>query len=69
VIDNGISNYYSKAYVRHLFKGNEILGLQLASLQNLACYLWLVGQAREHIIAGDFDTWRRQMIPVLKTRL
>lgn len=69
VIDNGISNYYSKAYVRHLFKGNEILGLQLASLQNLACYLWLVGQAREHIVAGDFDTWRRQMIPVLKTRL
>ncbi len=69
VIDNGVSNYYSKAYVRHLFKGNEILGLQLASLQNLACYLWLVGQAREHIIAGDFDAWRRQMIPVLKTRL
>jgi queuine tRNA-ribosyltransferase len=68
-IENGISNYYSKAYVRHLFKGNEILGLQLASLQNLSFYLWLVGQARAHIIAGDYDSWRKEMVPVLKTRL
>jgi queuine tRNA-ribosyltransferase len=68
-LDNGISNYYSKAYVRHLFKAGEILGLQIASLQNLSFYLWLMEQAREHIIAGDFDSWRREMIPVLKTRL
>ncbi|QGW29146.1 tRNA guanosine(34) transglycosylase Tgt [Phnomibacter ginsenosidimutans] len=69
VLDNGVSNYYTKAYVRHLFKAGEILGLQLASMQNLSFYLWLIGQAREHIIAGDFDSWRRAMIPVLKTRL
>jgi queuine tRNA-ribosyltransferase len=69
VLDNGVSNYYTKAYVRHLFKAGEILGLQLASMQNLSFYLWLIGQAREHIIAGDFDSWRRSMIPVLKTRL
>ncbi len=68
-IDNGISNYYSKSYVRHLFKAGEILGLQLASLQNLSFYLWLMRQAREHIISGDFDNWRKEMIPVLKTRL
>lgn len=69
VLDNGVSNYYTKAYVRHLFKAGEILGLQLASMQNLSFYLWLIGQAREHIIAGDFDSWRREMTPVLKTRL
>lgn len=69
VLDNGVSNYYTKAYVRHLFKAGEILGLQLASMQNLSFYLWLIGQARVHIIVGDFDSWRREMIPVLKTRL
>lgn len=69
VLDNGVSNYYTKAYVRHLFKAGEILGLQLASMQNLSFYLWLIGQAREHIVAGNFDSWRREMIPVLKTRL
>jgi queuine tRNA-ribosyltransferase len=69
VLNNGISNYYSKAYVRHLFKANEILGLQLASLQNLSFYLWLMGQAREHILAGDFDGWRKEMGEVLKRRL
>jgi queuine tRNA-ribosyltransferase len=68
-MDNGIGNYYSKAYVRHLFKAREILGLQLASLQNLSFYLWLMKQAREHIIAGDFDNWRKSVIPTLKTRL
>jgi queuine tRNA-ribosyltransferase len=68
-LDNGISNYYSKAYVRHLFKAGEILALQLASLQNLCFYLWLMRQARAHIVAGDFDSWRKDMIPLLKTRL
>jgi len=72
-IDDGFacmtSNYYSKAYLRHLFVAKELLAGQLASLQNLAFYLWLVGQAREHIIQGDFTDWKNMMIPKLKTRL
>ena len=73
VIDDGFdcltSNYYSKAYVRHLFVANEILGLQIASIHNLAFYLHLVKQARLQIIAGNFKTWKEEMIPVLKQRL
>jgi queuine tRNA-ribosyltransferase len=72
-IDDGIdcptSNYYSKAYLRHLFVANEILGLQIASIHNLAFYLHLVKQARQHIISGDYYQWKNEMIPVLKQRL
>ncbi len=72
-IDEGIGNdwsqYYSKAYVRHLFKAGELLGLTIASVQNLAFYLWLVTEARKHILAGDFRQWKAEMVPVLKTRL
>jgi len=72
-IDEGLechtSNYYSKAYLRHLFVANEILGLQIASIHNLAFYLHLVKQAREHILAGDYKQWKDAMIPVLKQRL
>lgn len=68
-LDCEISNYYSKAYLRHLFKAGEILGLTIASIQNLAFYLWLVRQARKHIMEGDFLSWKNEMIPVLKTRL
>jgi queuine tRNA-ribosyltransferase len=63
------SNYYNKAYLRHLMKSGEILGLTIASIQNLALYLWLVKQSREHIIKGDFLSWKNGMIPILKTRL
>ena len=60
-IDPGLpcqmSQYYSKAYLRHLFAADELLGLELASIQNLAFYLWLMGQAREQIISGNFNTW------------
>lgn len=63
------SQYYSKAYLRHLFAAKEILGLQLASIHNLAFYLWLVGEARQHILAGDFKSWKEEMIPQLKQRL
>jgi len=63
------SNYYSRAYLRHLFVAKELLAGQLASLHNLAFYLWLVGQARHHILQGDFASWKQQMIPKLKTRL
>lgn len=73
VIDDGIdcptSNYYSKAYLRHLMQANEILALQIASIHNLSFYLWLVTQAREHIIAGDFASWKNEMCERLKERL
>jgi queuine tRNA-ribosyltransferase len=68
-LDSEFSQYYSKAYVRHLFKAGELLGLTIASVQNLAFYLWLVKEARKHILAGDFLSWKEEMIPVLKTRL
>lgn len=64
-----ISQYYTKAYLRHLFVANEILALQLASIQNLAFYLWLVGEARRHIVAGDFSSWKNGMIAIVKQRL
>jgi queuine tRNA-ribosyltransferase len=68
-LDNEISQYYNKAYVRHLMKAGELLGLTIASIQNLALYLWLVKEARKHILAGDFLQWKNEMVPVLKTRL
>ncbi|TAE66859.1 MAG: tRNA guanosine(34) transglycosylase Tgt, partial [Bacteroidetes bacterium] len=68
-IDNNYSNYYSKAYVRHLFIANEILALQIASIQNLSMYLWLVTEARKQILAGNFNSWKNEMIPILKQRL
>ena len=72
-IDDGIecptSNYYSKAYLRHLMVSSEILALQIASIHNLAFYLHMVKQAREHILQGDFNSWKNEMIPVLKQRL
>lgn len=60
---------YSKAYLRHLFSVNEMLGRQIASIHNLGFYLWLVRTARQHIIAGDFAKWKTQMIPKLGQRL
>ena len=72
-IDDGIdyefSHYYNKAYLRHLIKSKEILGLTIASVHNLAFYMWLVTQARQHIIAGDFSGWKNEMAEVLKQRL
>jgi len=68
-IPNEMSQYYTKAYMRHLFMADEILGLQLASIQNLSFYLWLVGQAREHIIAGDYSSWKKTMVTQISKRL
>lgn len=72
-IDTGIdcptSRFYSKAYLRHLFVASEILGLTIASIHNLAFYLHLVREARQHIIDGDFASWKNMMIPKLKNRL
>jgi queuine tRNA-ribosyltransferase len=66
---NPTSRFYSKAYVRHLFAAGELLGPQIASIHNLAFYLWLVGEARKHIIAGDFTAWKNEMVPKLSRRL
>jgi queuine tRNA-ribosyltransferase len=72
-IDSGLPSSqqlpYTKAYLRHLFVADELLALELASLQNLIFYLWLVGQAREKIMSGDFAGWKQEMVPVLKHRL
>jgi queuine tRNA-ribosyltransferase len=68
-IDCELSHYYTKAYLRHLVKAKEILGLQLASVHNLAFYLWLVREARAHIVAGDFVGWKNELVPRLQTRL
>ena len=60
---------YSKAYLRHLFHAQELLAMQIASLHNLAFYLWLVGEARQHIIAGDFAAWKPKMVEQVSQRL
>jgi len=68
-IESGPSNFYSKAYLRHLVKSKEILGLTIASVHNLAFYLHLVREARKHILAGDFVSWKREQVEILKQRL
>jgi queuine tRNA-ribosyltransferase len=70
--EDGASNVdvmYSKAYLRHLFHAQELLAMQIASLHNLAFYLWLVGEARKHIIAGDFASWKPKMVEQVSQRL
>jgi len=64
-----VDQAYSKAYLRHLFISKELLAMQIASIHNLAFYLWLVGEARDHIIAGDFVAWKQAMMPLLGKRL
>jgi queuine tRNA-ribosyltransferase len=64
-----VSTFYSKAYLRHLVVNKEILGAQIASIHNLAFYLWLVGQAREQIQAGTFGSWKDRMVKVVSARL
>lgn len=64
-----VDRIYTKAYLHHLIKVNEILGLQIASIHNLAFYLWLVKEARKHIIVGDFSTWKSQMVRQMDNRL
>ncbi len=64
-----VDTLYSKAYLRHLFIVNEILALQIASIHNLAFYLWLVQEARKRIIAGDFTTWKASIIDDISRRI
>ncbi|MGA0062721.1 MAG: tRNA guanosine(34) transglycosylase Tgt [Flavobacteriaceae bacterium] len=63
-----VDTQYSKAYLRHLFVCNEFLGKQIATLHNLAFYLWLVKEARAHIVAGDFYDWKEQMVHQMNKR-
>ncbi|TKG94793.1 tRNA guanosine(34) transglycosylase Tgt [Puteibacter caeruleilacunae] len=60
---------YSKAYLRHLFQAKEMLGAQIASIHNLAFYLWLVKEARKHILNDTFKPWKEEMVKKLATRL
>lgn len=64
-----VDKAYSKAYLRHLFISKELLAMQIASIHNLAFYLWLVGEARKHIVLGDFSHWKAGMIEQLGRRL
>jgi len=68
-IDCEVSNYYSKAYLRHLMKAKEFLGYTIASVHNLAFYMWLVTEARRHILEGDFLQWKKEKFEELKTKL
>ena len=64
-----VDTQYSKAYLRHLFIAKEYLGKQIASIHNLGFYLWLVREARKHILAGDFTNWKNQMVKQMDKRL
>lgn len=64
-----VDTLYSRAYLRHLFHAHEFLAMQIASVHNLAFYLWLVTEARIHIIEGDFAVWKAKMVERLSTRL
>lgn len=72
-IDSGLdcytSNFYSKAYLKHLNKCQEMLAAQIASIHNLSFYVWLVGEARKHILEGSFESWKPGMIKKLMQRL
>ena len=67
--DSMVDQLYTRAYLRHLFHAQELLAMEIASIHNLAFYLWLVKEARKHIIAGDFSTWKPQMVEQVSTRL
>ncbi|MFM2338361.1 MAG: hypothetical protein RL115_1554 [Bacteroidota bacterium] len=68
-LDCEVSNYYTKAYLRHLFKAQEFLGYTIASVHNLAFYLWLVTEARKHIMEGTFANWKSEMVVKLRQKL
>ena len=64
-----VDHHYTRAYVRHLIHAQEMLGLEILSIHNLAFYLWLVGEARKHILAGDFKAWKDDITPRLMQRM
>ena len=64
-----VDNMYTKSYVRHLFKSNEILGKQIATLHNIRFYIWLMEEAQKQIKLGSFTKWKNKMIKALGNRL
>jgi len=64
-----VDKEYTKSYLRHLFAANEYLGKQIATIHNLGFYMWLVREARKHIIAGDFREWKEMMVKNMSQRL
>ena len=64
-----VDTQYTKAYLRHLFAANEYLGKQIATIHNLGFYMWLVREARKHILAGDFRPWKEMMVKNMSQRL
>jgi queuine tRNA-ribosyltransferase len=68
-LDCYASKFYTKAYLKHLVKCQEMLGAQIASVHNLAFYMWLVNEAREHILAGDFSEWKPKAIKQFMQRI
>ncbi len=68
-LEGYVSSFYTKAYLRHLITSNEILGAQIASIQNLSFYLWLVREAREQILNDNFASWKSEMVKKVSQRL
>lgn len=64
-----VDSFYTRAYLHHLFKAQELLAMEIASIHNLAFYLWLVGEARKHILDNTFTTWKAQMMRKVTNRL
>lgn len=64
-----VDHQYTRAYVRHLIHSQEMLGLEILSIHNLTFYLWLVTEARQHILLGDFTAWKKEMMPRIMQRL
>lgn len=66
---SNVDRLYSRAYLRHLFIAEELLAMQIASIHNLAFYIWLVQEARKHIFEGDFSTWKPSILKRVSSRL
>ena len=66
---SAVDTMYSRAYLHHLFKASELLALEIASVHNIAFYLWLAGEARRHIMSGDFADWKPVMVKRVMQRL
>ena len=64
-----VDTLYSKAYLRHLFAAQELLALEIASIHNLAFYVWLTQEARKHILADDYASWKKSMLEEVTRRL
>jgi queuine tRNA-ribosyltransferase len=64
-----VDSFYTKSYVRHLFHAKEYLAMQIASIHNLAFYLWLVGEARNQIEKGTFSAWKDEMVPKISSKI